>query len=258
MMAALREACRSLWIAIGYFTRIPVPASVGFSQDGLNRAARFFPLVGWLVGAAGALAYWLASRTVPAPGVAVAASMVATLLLTGAFHEDGLADCADGFGGGYTPEDRLRIMRDSRIGAFGAIAVCMALLLKWQLLTAMAAQHAAVAMAAMVAAHAASRGMAVSYLLTHDYARMEGKAKPVAQPMGRRDAAWAALFGGLPLLGFGMACAAIAVAVLLAARWALGRYFTRRLGGITGDCLGLAQQVFELLVLWVLLAWTSS
>lgn len=128
-------------------------------------------------------------------------------------------------------------MRDSRIGAFGAIAVCMALLLKWQLLTAMAAQHAAAAMAAMVAAHAASRGMAVSYLLTHDYARMEGKAKPVAQPMGRRDAAWAALFGGLPLLGFGMACAAIAVAVLLAARWALGRYFTRRLGGITGDCL---------------------
>lgn len=90
--------------------------------------------MGWLVGAAGALAYWLASRTVPAPGVAVAASMAATLLLTGAFHEDGLADCADGFGGGYTPEDRLRIMRDSRIGAFGAIAVCMALLLKWQLL----------------------------------------------------------------------------------------------------------------------------
>ncbi|XHO05558.1 Adenosylcobinamide-GDP ribazoletransferase [Ralstonia syzygii] len=103
MMAALRETCRSLWTAIGYFTRIPVPASVGFSQDGLNRAARFFPLVGWLVGGAGALAYWLALRTVPAPGVAVAASMVATLLLTGAFHEDGLADCADGFGGGDTP-----------------------------------------------------------------------------------------------------------------------------------------------------------
>lgn len=64
-MDALRETCRSLWMAIGYFTRIPVPASVGFSQDGLNRAARFFPLVGWLVGGAGALAYWLASRTVP-------------------------------------------------------------------------------------------------------------------------------------------------------------------------------------------------
>ncbi|CCF98690.1 adenosylcobinamide-GDP ribazoletransferase [Ralstonia solanacearum] len=258
MMDALRETCRSLWMAIGYFTRIPVPASVGFSQDGLNRAARFFPLVGWLVGGAGALAYWLASRTVPAPGAAVAVSMVVTLLLTGAFHEDGLADCADGFGGGYTPEDRLRIMRDSRIGAFGAIAVCMALLLKWQLLTALAAQHAVAAMAAMVAAHAASRGVAVSYLLTHDYVRVEGKAKPVAQPMGWREAAWAAVFGGLPLLWFGVACAAVAAIVLLGARWALGRYFARRLGGITGDCLGLAQQAFELLALWVLLAWTSS
>jgi adenosylcobinamide-GDP ribazoletransferase len=257
-MDTLRETYRALWTAIGYFTRIPVPASVGFSQDGLNRAARYFPLVGWLVGAAGALAYWLAVHTVPAPGVAVAASMVVTLLLTGAFHEDGLADCADGFGGGYTPEDRLRIKHDSRIGAFGAIAVCMALLLKWQLLTAMALPHTAGVMAAMVAAHAASRGMAVSYLLTPDYVRAEGKGKPVAQRMRWQDAVWVVLFGVLPLLWFGAACAAIVVAALLVARWALGRYFLRRIGGITGDCLGFAQQLFELLTLWVLLAWTSS
>jgi len=113
-------------------------------------------------------------------------------------------------------------------------------------------------MAAMVAAHAASRGMAVSYLLTHDYVRAEGKGKPVAQRMRWQDAVWVVLFGVLPLLWFGAACAAIVVAALLVARWALGRYFLRRIGGITGDCLGFAQQLFELLTLWVLLAWTSS
>ena len=74
-MNALREHWQALWTAVGYFTRIPVPASVGFSQAGLNRAARYFPLVGWLVGAAAAAVYWLALRTAPAPGVAVAASM---------------------------------------------------------------------------------------------------------------------------------------------------------------------------------------
>ncbi|CAJ0777996.1 Adenosylcobinamide-GDP ribazoletransferase [Ralstonia mannitolilytica] len=260
-MNALREHWQALWMAVGYFTRIPVPASVGLGPDtwqaGLNRAARYFPLVGWLVGAVAAAVYWLVSRTVPAPGVAVAVSMGATLLLTGAFHEDGLADCADGFGGGYTPEDRLRIMHDSRIGAFGAIAVCMALLLKWQLLSAMA-PHGTAILAAMVCAHAASRAAAVSYLLTHDYVRTEGKAKPVAQRMRWAGALWASAFGIVPLLWFGPVCAALVVVGLIVARWLLGRYFLRRIGGITGDCLGMAQQLFELLVLWGLLAWISS
>ena len=260
-MNILREHWQALWTAVGYFTRIPVPASVGRSLDsvqaGLNRAARYFPLIGWLVGAVAAAVYWLVSRTVPAPGVAVAVSMVATLLLTGAFHEDGLADCADGFGGGYTPEDRLRIMHDSRIGAFGAIAVCVALLLKWQLLSAMA-PHGVALLVAMVAAHAASRAAAVSYLLTHDYVRAEGKAKPVAQRMRWSDALWAGVFGVVPLLWFGPMCAALVVVGLIVARWLLGRYFVRRFGGFTGDCLGMAQQIFELLILWRLLAWMSS
>lgn len=223
----------------------------------MNRAARYFPLIGWLVGAVAAAVYWLVLRTVPAQGVAVAVSMGATLLLTGAFHEDGLADCADGFGGGYTPEDRLRIMHDSRIGAFGAIAVCMALLLKWQLLSAMA-PHSIGILVAMVAAHAASRAAAVSHLLTHDYVRAEGKAKPVAQRMRWSDALWAGVFGVVPLLWFGPMCAALIVVGLILARWLLGRYFVRRIGGITGDCLGMAQQIFELLILWGLLAWMSS
>ena len=88
--------------------------------------------------------------------------------------------------------------------------------------------------------------------------RAEGKAKPVAQRMRWSDALWAGVFGVAPLLWFGPMCAAFTVVGLIVARWLLGRYFVRRIGGITGDCLGMAQQMFESLILWGLLAWMSS
>ena len=116
--------------------------------------------------------------------------------MTGAFHEDGLADCFDAFGGAYTRDDVLRIMHDSRIGAFGAIALVVALALKWQTLAALPPMRAAWL---MIAAHAASRTFAISYLLTLDYVRAEGKAKPVAQRMSCAAFALAAMFG-LPWL----------------------------------------------------------
>src|SRR5260364_188220 len=103
----------------------------------------------------------------------------ATLLLTGALHEDGLADCCDAFGGGRTPADVLRIMRDSRIGAFGAIGIVMALMLKWQTLMSLTARAPSDVAITMIAAHAASRTAAMSYLITFDYVRPMGKAKPV-------------------------------------------------------------------------------
>lgn len=130
-MNALRKHWQALWTAVGYLIRIPVSASIGFSQAGSGHTARYFPLIGWLVGAVAMTVYWLALRTVPAQGVAVAVPMRAALLSAGAFHEDGLTDCADGFSGGYTPEGQLRTMHGSRIGVFGAIVVRMALLLKW-------------------------------------------------------------------------------------------------------------------------------
>jgi len=189
------------------------------------------------------------------PGVAVLLSMAATLLVTGAFHEDGLADCCDAFGGAYTREDVLRIMHDSRIGAFGAIALVVALALKWQTLTALPPLRAA---GLMIAAHAASRTCAISYLATLDYVRAEGKAKPVAQRLTGVAFAWAALFG-LPALfwpDWRFGCAALMMLAVL--RFALGRYFVRRIGGYTGDCLGFAQQIFELAIYLAGLAWISS
>ncbi|QGZ60868.1 adenosylcobinamide-GDP ribazoletransferase [Paraburkholderia acidisoli] len=250
---------RYFFTALGYFTRVPVPRWVGFDPAWLNAAARYFPLVGALIGALAALVYVAALHVFPA-GVAVLLSMAVTLLATGAFHEDGLADCCDAFGGAYQREDVLRIMHDSRIGAFGAIALVVALALKWQTLAALPPARAALL---MIAGHAASRAAAISYLVTLDYVRAEGKAKPVAQRMSVGAWLCACVFG-LPWLFWptwqGAAdwrLGATMLAVLAVLRFALGRYFVRRIGGYTGDCLGFAQQVFEIALYLVGLAWIS-
>ena len=258
----MADELRFFLTALGYFTRVPLPGPlaqwVGFEPRYLNAAARYFPLVGLLVGATGALATWGALQWWP-PGVAVLLGMAVTLLLTGAFHEDGLADCVDAFGGGYTREDVLRIMHDSRIGAFGAIALVVALALKWQLLVALCERGGTVVMlAVLVAAHGASRAMAASYLAMLDYVRAEGKAKPVAQRLAGAGLGFALLCGVAPLFLVSPAFGAAATVALAALRLALGRYFVRRVGGYTGDCLGMAQQFAELLVYLLAAAWTWS
>lgn len=245
---------RYFFTALGYFTRVPVPRWVGFEADYLNAAARYFPLIGVLIGGFGAVIYLAALRVFPA-GVAVLLSMAATLLITGAFHEDGLADCADAFGGAYTRDDTLRIMHDSRIGAFGAIALIVALALKWQTLASMLPLRTAWM---IVAAHAASRTFAISYLCTLDYVRAEGKAKPVAHKMSSGAFMLAAVIG-LPWLfwpDWRLGC--VTTVALGAMQFFIGRYFVRRIGGYTGDCLGFAQQLFELAIYLIGLAWISS
>ncbi len=253
-MHRVQDELRDFFTALGYFTRVPVPRWVGFERDYLNAAARYFPLVGAIVGGVGALVYLAALRAFPA-GVAVLLSMAATLLLTGAFHEDGLADCLDAFGGGYTRDDVLRIMHDSRIGAFGAIGLVIALALKWQTLASMSPARVAWL---MVGAHAVSRVFAISYLATLDYVRDEGKAKPVAQPMSTSSVLIAAMFGLPWLVWIDWKLACVSFVVLAVLCFVMGRYFVRRIGGYTGDCLGFAQQVFEIVTYLTALAWISS
>ncbi|KAF1003688.1 MAG: adenosylcobinamide-GDP ribazoletransferase [Burkholderia sp.] len=250
-----RAECRYFLVALGYFTRVPVPQRIGYACGDLAQAARYFPLIGVCVGALAAVMYLLTVRIWP-PSVAVLLSTVASLVATGALHEDGLADSCDGFGGGYTCEDVLRIMCDSRIGTFGSVALVLALALKWQVLAALPPLRAAWT---LLAAHAASRVPTVSLLMTLDYAREEGKAQPVAQRMSACAFAFAALCG-LPWLFWPDWRAGLAaLAALLVVRALLARYLRFRLGGYTGDCLGCAQQLSELAIyLTVLGAWTSS
>lgn len=257
-MPRLLAELRYLFTAVGYFTRVPVPAWVGFAPHYLHAAARYFPVIGLLVGGIAALATLAAAVWWPA-SVAVLIGMAATLLLTGAFHEDGLADCMDAFGGGWQRDDVLRIMHDSRIGTYGAVALILALLLKWQLLVGLLQSTGARQLVlVLLAAHAASRAMAVSYLATHAYVRAEGKAKPVAQRLSWRGLAMVLAVGAAPLFLLSPAFALATIAALLVLRGLLGRYFDRRIGGYTGDCLGMAQQLAELLIYLLAVAWNWS
>ncbi|HTJ92295.1 MAG TPA: adenosylcobinamide-GDP ribazoletransferase [Pararobbsia sp.] len=263
--AAIVRELRYALTALGYFTRVPVPGWVGFEPHYLEAAARWFPLVGAGVGAVSAAVYVVCAHLLT-PAVAVLLSMATSLLLTGAFHEDGLADCCDAFWGAYRRDDVLRIMHDSRIGAFGAIGLGVALMLKWQTLTAFVSSTAASPFATsvssslpvallLIGAHATSRAVAISFVMTLDYVRAEGKAKPVVRRLGPVSIAWIALTG-LPWIFWpDWRLGALTLALLVVLRFALGRWFMRRIGGFTGDCLGFAQQIFEIAIYLVTLGW---
>ena len=241
---------RLFFTALQFFTRLPIPAWVGFDAAWLNQAARYFPLVGLVVAALTATVYALAAWLLPAP-VAVILSTAAGIYATGAFHEDGFADMCDGFGGGMSASRVLEIMKDSRIGAYGAIGIVCMLALKC---TTLAYLPPLAAVGALLVAHPLSRLLACALIWRMDYARAEGKAKPLAQTMRSGEFAIAALTAMLAVgavIASGMlgapAIGAGALAALVATLW-LSRLFARRIGGYTGDCLGAVQQVSEVMI----------
>lgn len=238
-------------LAVGFLTRIRVPADPDFSEDKLNGASRYFPLVGILVAGVSALVFVAAAALFGNQLIAVLLAMVASILVTGAFHEDGFADSCDGFGGGWTAEDVLRIMKDSRIGTYGGVGLILVLSLKAAALFAMATP--AILISALFWAHVVSRWLSVSYLLDLHYVRGEGKSKPLATTMPLSHWLWS----GLPILAllvFADSPALIPLCLsLLVFRFAFAAYLRRRIGGYTGDALGAAQQVAEIMVYLVFL-----
>lgn len=249
----MRRELRLFFTALAFFTRIPCLRWAGQNEDDLNHAARYFPLVGIVVGSAAALVYWLTSRILPQE-LAIIGSMAVTLWLTGAFHEDGLADTVDGLGGGWSKEQALDIMRDSRIGSYGAIALFMALLAKFQALVHLSP---ALLPAVLLAGHAVSRFAAVLVIYTQDYVRASGKAKPLARRLSGGELLAAALFGLAPLalLPAALLWALLPVAVVWL--W-FSRKLQLRLCGYTGDCLGAMQQLCEIAFYLGVLAWSST
>lgn len=247
---------RHFLLALQFFTRIPVTGRlaqwVGYSPSMLRASAAHFPAVGWVVGAIGALALAGALALWP-PLVAAVLCTVVTVLVTGAFHEDGLADVVDGLGGASTRERALEIMKDSRIGAFGAIAVVLAMGLKFALLAALAAQGAFVACATLVAAHVLSRLAPLAVMRASPYVGGEGgKAKPMADAVSGGAVVIAVLWSlpaaALLIVSGGMVngVAALLAAALVAVF--MVRLLRRRLGGFTGDGLGATQQLSELAI----------
>jgi len=250
------QQLRLFFIAVQFFTRLPIPRWVGFEQEWLHHASRYFPLVGVVVGAIAAGVYAAAAAVFPAP-VAAVLSTVATIYATGAFHEDGFADTCDGLGGGMTRERVLEIMKDSRVGAYGAIGIVCMLAAK---LTTLAMLPPASAIAALLFAHPLSRLAATSLIWRMEYARAEGKAKPLAERMTTPEFAIASstvIVAAALLLAAGMLDVRAVLASLLAcslATWWLARKFARRIGGYTGDCLGAVQQLTEAVIYLAVLA----
>lgn len=235
---------RYFLVALQFLTRIPVGRIDGFETAWLDRSAKYFPLVGVIVGVIGSAVIVATTPLLPQP-LPMMLGLCAALAATGAFHEDGLADTADGFGGGQTREQRLEIMKDSRIGTFGTLALVLMLAIK---ATALMQIGPIQMIFAFIAAHAAARLACVVVMRVMTYAGDTGaaKVKPLATAVTGRELAVAAAFGLLPgllLLKLVTFTFALVIAALAAAL--LTHQSKRLIGGYTGDVLGAIEQVFE-------------
>ena len=172
----MKSEIKIFFTALMFYTRIPCPSWVDFSQESLNNATKYFPLIGWIVGACTALILSLSSLILPI-SVSVVLALITGVLITGAFHEDGFADTCDGFGGGWTKEKILEIMKDSRSGAYGVIGSVLLLLLKYSTLAALARDDIWFCISTIILAHTLSRFSAVFITFTEEYVREDELSK---------------------------------------------------------------------------------
>lgn len=242
-MKPLRNEINVFLTALMFYTRIPVPGSVNPTDEMLNRSSRYFPLIGILVGLVSAVTFYFCSLAFH-PLLALVLSLCASVLLTGAFHEDGMADFCDGFGGGWTREKILEIMKDSRIGTYGFMGLLLVVLLKLTSLNEFALLDIPFM---LVCGHAISRFTAISFVHTHSYSQEATpvKVKPMVTKLSKTDLGMAAFFGIAPLFFFLNPWIFLVIIPLALCRYMLGNTFVRGVGGYTGDCLGATQQISE-------------
>lgn len=234
-------------LAMGFFSRLPMPKNTPYSEERMNRSGRYFSTVGLLLGILCGGVFLLLDTLLPS-AVATLLTMSFSLMLTGAFHEDGLTDMADGIGGGMTLERRLAIMKDSRIGTYGASALIMALLGKWVLLNEIVSMTGLFMV--IVTSYTFSRAIAASLIYDMPYVSDldTSKSKPLANKQTRGELVFLLLVGVLPGLWFGLEFALVLSVVTYLFRTGFKKWLIARIGGFTGDCLGAAQQLMELLI----------
>ena len=265
-----------LWLAISFFTRLPVPKTLQYSAEKMHEAGRYFSLVGWLLALILIVVYHL-SLSLFGINVSVVLLLMLNLLLTGALHQDGLADTFDGFFGGQNQAQKLYIMKDSRLGTYGTCALFITFLLQFALLTALAERH--LLFIALAIAYPLSRAMALSHVQHLSYARIQQpsdditsesepsitSAKPITSDKPSKSDPLARPLGSISLLYlFGIALLALICLPLIHAliisigclilRALIKAWLFKHIGGYTGDSLGCAQQFQELLIYALLLA----
>jgi adenosylcobinamide-GDP ribazoletransferase len=238
-----------LLIAIGFFTRIPVPHDLDFSQQKLNQASRYFSLVGWLVGGICALCFSLLNLLLP-NDLAILGAMLFSVLLTGCFHEDGLADTCDGFGGGWEKQQKLSIMKDSRLGTYGAVAIWMVLTIKYMSLI-----QIETVVISLIVAHVLSRALATAMIFKLPYVTDQGasKVKPLAELLTTKELSINLIIAGFSLL-FVSEIVLMLLIVLAVVFLVLRGLYLKQIGGFTGDTLGAAQQISEVCIYLVIVS----
>jgi adenosylcobinamide-GDP ribazoletransferase len=245
----LARAWVDLRVAAAFLTRVPVPlpADDGGETGALARSAGMFPVVGVGVGVSAAIVMLLADRLGLHPLACALIALGAQMVITGALHEDGLADMADGIGGGQDAAERLAIMRDSRIGTYGALALILTVALKATLLSQLPSIETAAA--ALIGAAAISRGTLPAVMRWITPARPDGLFASIGQPPVSAVRAALVLSLIIALIAYGLGLGIVVCAVAAGGAAGVAVVAQRTLGGITGDALGAAQQKAELLVL---------
>ncbi len=253
----MRKQLDIFFTAVMFYTRIPCPKNTTHDPTYLNKATRYFPLVGYIVGGIGALVFAL-SYKVFSVELTILFSLLANILTTGAFHEDGFADVCDGFGGGWTKEKILKIMKDSAIGAYGAIGLVLLFAIKFFAIKSVIdtdGNYSFVVMQCVmifIMVHALSRLTAISIIFTTDYVREDelSKSKPIAKQNTWKEILGAFVFGLAPLsvlVYMELEFILILIPLILLRFFAI-RYFKKWIGGYTGDCLGAVQQMAEVII----------
>ena len=235
--------------SVMFLTRIPLYPTE-FREEYLNESAGYFPLTGILIGFLSGSAYYGASFFF-STSVSVILSMCFSVLITGAFHEDGFTDFCDGFGGGYGDREKIiQIMKDSRIGAFGTVGISLLLILKWQLLSELPKDRIFLS---IISAHSLSRAVLLYFLRTDEYAAENGKSKPMAKKISYSGLLFGTLISAVPLFLFRNEKIFLCIIPLTVFKILYSSYLRKRLGGYTGDCLGAAQQITEVMLYMSLL-----
>ena len=241
----MQREIRIFFTALMFYTQIPCPKWVNHDPEYMKETARYFSLIGWIVGAVGAAVFWISNQLFSIE-ISLVLSMASTIRITGAFHEDGLADVCDGFGGGWTKEKILLIMKDSRLGTFGVLGLVLIISLKFLSLSSI---HSEWIPFAILAGHVLSRTITARMLARGNYVQNNNNAKAgsAAIKLSSTSLITNFILGFSVLLFFNSWYVIIVIIPMFIAETIMYRFYNKWIGGYNGDCAGTVQQIAEVL-----------